>query len=356
MNICKEMLEKIEIFYKKEGRALPWRRDRHPYHVWLSEIMLQQTRVEAVIPYYEKFLALFPTVFDLANAEEDALLKAWEGLGYYSRARNLHKAAKIIVSRHRGIFPDNYKEILSLPGVGEYTAAAIGSVCFGLPLAAVDGNVLRIYARVFADGRDITDAAVKKEVGRYLSQAFPAGDAAGHLTQGFMEIGQRFCTPNGAPHCTECPLCSICAVGKNGEYTRYPYRKPKKSRKQIKKTVLLLHIGDETGDAFLIRKRTSGGLLGGLWEFPSTDEELTPDMAMEHAKSLGVTPLAALPSVSGVHIFTHLEWHMQGILIECASGQIGALTPANVEELRDRYPIASAFKVFKEFIFERLQE
>ena len=333
---------------------LPWRRNRDAYHVWLSEIMLQQTRVEAVIPYYEKFLSLFPTVYALAEAEEETLLKAWEGLGYYSRARNLHKAAKRIVSEYGGSFPKDYPSLLSLPGVGEYTAAAIGSVCFGLPTAAVDGNLLRIYARVFADGRDVTDGAVKKDIASRLSAAFPKGDAAGCVTQGFMEIGQRFCTPNGVPHCEGCPLNTLCAVAKSGEHGLYPFRKPKKARKRIDKTVLLLHIADEKGGAFLIRKREKNGLLGGLWEFPSVDKPLSPDEAIEYAKALGTSPLAALPTVSGVHIFTHLEWHMTGVLIECEAKSTGTLVAASADELRTRYPIASAFGVFKNFIFKEL--
>lgn len=356
MDKCKELLEKAAYFYQKEGRMLPWRQNRDPYRVWLSEIMLQQTRVEAVIPYFEKFLLLFPTVFDLARADEDALFKAWEGLGYYSRARNLHRAAKIVVKEYGGVFPADYEALLSLPGVGEYTAAAIGSVCFSLGRAAIDGNVLRIYARVFSDGRDITDAKVKKDIASRLNACYPEGEMAGHTTQGLMEIGQRFCLPNGAPKCASCPLRSLCEVADNGAFALYPFRKPKRARKKIRKTVLLLHLSGDMGGAFLIRKRAERGLLGGLWEFPSVDEPLSPEEAMEHAKTLGVTPLAALPCGEGVHIFTHLEWHMTGVLVECAPTVPDGFTAASAEALKSHYPIASAFRVFKDFIFKELDE
>ena len=349
----KEMLTKIADFYQKNGRMLPWRRDRDAYRVWLSEIMLQQTRVEAVIPYFERFLTLFPTLFDLAAADEDTLLKAWEGLGYYSRARNLHATAKAVCRDYGGTFPADYASLLSLKGVGEYTAAAIGSISFGLPTAAVDGNVLRIYARVFGDERDVTDARVKREIRTLLDEVYPSGEDAGRVTQGFMEIGQRFCIPNGAPHCEECPLSSLCTAKKDGTWDSIPHRAPKKPRRQTEKTVLLLHIADAEGEKFLIRKRPKNGLLGGLWEFPSVDRALTAEDAIEEAKALGVSPLAAVPVAEGVHIFTHLEWHMKGILIECEPQKAGTLTAASKEELKEKYPIASAFRVFKEFIFAK---
>ncbi len=354
MDKCKELLEKLADFYEKEGRYLPWRENTEAYRVWLSEIMLQQTRVEAVIPYFHRFLSLFPTVFDLASAPEDAVLKAWEGLGYYSRARNLHKAAKEIAQKHGGSFPKTYEELLSLSGVGEYTAAAIGSVCFGLPTAAVDGNVLRVYARVFADSREVTDGSVKKDIRARLNAHFPSGARAGSVTQGFMEIGQRFCSPNGMPRCEGCPLADICSAHAEGKETLYPHRAQKKERRKIEKTVLLLHVASDYGSAFLIRKRDEGGLLGGLWEFPSADEPLSPEGAMEYARSLGLMPLAALPSVSGVHIFTHLEWHMTGVLIECGNVLPDGFVAASAQDLREKYAIASAFGIFKDFIFKEL--
>ena len=350
MEKCKKMLSKLSDFYLTDGRKLPWRCDCDPYHVWISEIMLQQTRVEAVIPYYERFLSLFPTVFDLASAPEDVLLKAWEGLGYYSRARNLGKAAKVVAEKYGGVFPKDFNALLSLPGIGEYTAAAIASICFDLPYAAIDGNVLRIYARVFADGRDVTDAKVKKDIKEALESSFPKNGAAA-ITQGFMDIGQRFCSPNGTPRCEECPLLSLCTVGQSGDYASFPYRKPKKPRRIIQKTVLLLHVADSEGGKFLIRKRPKEGLLGGLWEFPSVDESLSVEEAVKQASALGVSPLAALPAIAAVHIFTHLEWHMQGVLIECEGGA-STLTAASAEELKEKYPIASAFRAFKDFIFE----
>ena len=351
MEKCKLMLSKIADFYADDKRELPWRRDTDPYRVWLSEIMLQQTRVEAVIPYYERFLSLFPTIFDLASAPEDTLLKAWEGLGYYSRARNLHKTAKTVVEVYDGVFPADFAALLSLSGVGEYTAAAIASICFDLPYAAIDGNVLRIYARVFADGRNVTDAKVKKDIKKTLEASFPDGKAAS-VTQGFMEIGQRFCAPNGAPRCSACPLSALCQTAKSGDYAAFPYRKPKKARRIIQKTIFLLHVADAEGGKFLIRKRDENGLLGGLWEFPSVDEALAVEDAPAKASALGVTPLATIPAPTAVHVFTHLEWHMQGVLIECGGEFPDTLTSASAKELKEKYPIASAFRAFKDYIFK----
>lgn len=350
MEKCKELLSIIAEFYKSHGRKLPWRENKDPYRVWLSEIMLQQTRVEAVIPYFHRFLSAFPDVHALAEASEQEVLKMWEGLGYYSRARNLHRAAKAIVEQHGGVFPARYEELLALPGVGEYTAAAVGSICFGLPRAAVDGNVLRIWARVFADSRPITDAAVKKEITATLSAAYPSGDAAEGATQGFMEIGQRFCLPNGTPLCAECPLRQICEANGKGECTSYPVRAAKATRKIQQKTVLLLHVAsaDVEKGYFLIRKRPENGLLGGLWEFPLFDGTLTEAQAFAAAESIGVHPIAVLQTAGGKHIFTHVEWHMTGMLLECEEIIPEGLTAASVSDLRDRYPIASAFRAFKE--------
>jgi A/G-specific adenine glycosylase len=346
-----EIFTKIADFYKKEGRALPWRRNNDPYRIWLSEIMLQQTRVEAVIPYYNRFLERFPTVRDLAECEEDALLKEWEGLGYYSRARNLHRAARTVCEQYGGVFPNSYEALLALPGVGEYTAGAIGSIAFGLPTAAVDGNVLRIYARLFADERDVTDARVKRDITKELCAVYPAGKVAGELTQGFMEIGQRFCLPNGAPLCRACPLFSLCRVGQDGGHESIPCRAPKKPRKILSKTVLLLHVTDGSGSRFLLRKRPKDGLLGGLWEFPNVDGTLTEEDAMRAAEQLGAQPIGALKTADAKHIFTHLEWHMTGMFVECLTVPEGESTRlASAEEIQSVYPIASAFRVFKDFI------
>lgn len=348
MDKCKQLLEIIADFYRKDGRILPWRENTDPYRVWLSEIMLQQTRVEAVIPYFHRFLDTLPTVRDLAEAKEETVLKLWEGLGYYSRARNLHKAAKAVMTMHGGLFPSSYEGLLSLPGVGEYTAAAIGSICFGLPHAAVDGNLLRIYTRLFEDGRDILSASFKKEITETLSAVFPTGKRAGDVTQGFMEVGQRFCLPNGAPRCEGCPLSDICGARKNGTWDIYPHRTPKAKRKIEPLTVLLLHIADGEKGKLVLHKRPDRGLLAGLWEFPNEKGSLELHEALALAEELGAVADGAVKIPGGVHIFTHKEWHMSGYLIECTDFTLTeGFALASPEEIRSVYPIASAFGVFK---------
>ena len=334
-------------FYRAEGRTLPWRRDCDPYRVFLSEVMLQQTRVEAVIPYFERFLSLFPTVADLAAAKEEDVLKAWEGLGYYSRARNLKKGAERVAAAYGGIFPDTHEALLSLPAVGAYTAGAIGSICFGLPTPAIDGNALRIYARLFADGRSIAEDAVKKEITALFRAAYPSGARAGEVTQGLMEVGQRFCLPVGAPKCEACPLRTLCAVGRgNASYTALPYKEKKKPRRVEERTVLLL----TDGKAFYLCRRPDTGLLAGLWEFPSLLGRYSVEDAVAEARALGFAPEGGIPAVSGKHIFTHLEWHMQGVLILCRGDAPHGFLAATPEEMAEKYAIPSAFRVFLDFI------
>ena len=336
--------------YRAHGRMLPWRRDREAYHVFLSEIMLQQTRVEAVIPYYEKFLSLFPTVRDLAAADEEVLLKAWEGLGYYSRARNLHRAAKCVTELYGGVFPADFDALLALPGVGRYTAGAIASLSFGLPRAAVDGNAIRIYTRLFADGRTATDERFKREITEAFDAVYPSGDGARDTTQGLMEVGQCFCLPVGAPRCDGCPLCALCAVGKGeADFRLFPHKEKKKPRKILPRTVLLL----TDGTRFFIRRRPKTGLLAGLWEFPSTDGHKSPIEAVAEAQALGFRPTGVTEASAGKHIFTHLEWHMQGYLITVAPEEVAPFTAVTVEEIRAHYPIASAFRTFFDYIDEQ---
>lgn len=336
-------------FYRQHGRMLPWRRDKDPYHVFLSEIMLQQTRVEAVIPYYEKFLILFPTVEALADADEEVLFKAWEGLGYYSRARNLKRAAERVVNVYGGVFPDTFDELLTLPGVGKYTAGAIASISFGQKKSAVDGNAIRIYSRLFADASNATDERFKANVGEALDEAYPAGKDAADTTQGLMEVGQRFCIPNGAPKCDGCPLAACCAVFAEGkDYRLYPNKEKKKPRRILPRTVFLL----TDGEGFYIRKRDDRGLLAGLWEFPAVDEHLTNDGAIEAARVLGFEVEGAIEGVSGKHIFTHLEWHMKSFILPVPKADRGGFVRATPEQMEETYAIPSAFRVFLDYIKE----
>ncbi len=335
------------LFYRTEGRMLPWRRDREPYHIFLSEIMLQQTRASAVIPYYERFLSVYPTVEALANADEGTLFKMWEGLGYYSRARNLKRAAKQVVDAYGGVFPKEYDALLTLAGVGKYTAGAIASISFGVPKSAVDGNAVRIYARLFADGTNASDEHFKARIADALDEVYPQGDDACYTTQGMMEIGQRFCLPNGAPKCDACPLRDLCAVGRGeADFHLYPHKEKKKARRILEKTVLLL----TDGEGFYIRRRPDEGLLAGLWEFPALEGHLTNEEAIKAASSLGFLPQGAIEAVAGKHIFTHLEWHMQSFLVPVKRSYADGFTLASPDELRDVYAIPSAFRTFLDYI------
>ncbi|MBQ8907291.1 MAG: A/G-specific adenine glycosylase [Clostridia bacterium] len=343
----KDIPSLLSPWYRKVARPLPWRENPTPYRVWLSEIMLQQTRVEAVIPYYQRFLSVFPTLAALAEAEDALLMKCWEGLGYYSRARNLKKAAVTVMTDFGGVFPSRYEDILSLSGIGEYTAGAIGSIAFGLPTPAVDGNVLRILARLLGDGRDVLSPALKKEYRQGLLAIYPSGKAAGELTQAFMELGQRVCTASGTPKCAECPLASLCA-SKDGGYAAIPYRAPKKARKIEKKTVLLLLCDN----AFALSLRPAEALLGGLWEFPNVEGHLSAQEVFALARDLGLSPLGAEAIGEAKHIFTHLEWHMRGFLVPCEKKGGENLVFATDEDIQKKYAIASAFRFFKKFIAE----
>ena len=337
-------LSPLPAWYRANARVLPWRADTEPYRVWLSEIMLQQTRVEAVRGYYTRFLAALPTVYDLAAADDETLMKLWQGLGYYSRARSLKKAAGVIVNEMDGKFPDTYDGILALPGVGPYTAGAIASICFGLPVPAVDGNVLRVYARLTGYPESIDPDAAKKTVRAALLPVYESADP-GTLTQSLMELGATVCIPNGAPKCGVCPVRDACAANKNGTWRHYPVRSEKKQRKTVYKTVLLL----KRGDRYAVTKRPAKGLLAGLWEFPNADadsaENITPDTAAALAAESGAKPLRLTLQSEYTHIFTHVEWHMRAFLFECGDTPDG-FTWATAEELARAYALPSAFAPF----------
>ena len=245
-------------WYADNARVLPWRESRDPYRVWVSEIMLQQTRVEAVMGYYARFLRALPTVEALAAADEDALFKLWEGLGYYSRARNLQRAAQKIVTEYGGVFPHDYERVRALPGVGPYTAGAICSICFDLPKAAVDGNVLRVTARYLGDDTPIDESAHKAKIAAQLEDVYPAGNC-GTFTQSLMELGATVCTPR-SPKCASCPLRQHCRAFAQNTVDRLPVKTPKKEKRRVEKTVFLLWYGEELA---LVRREESG-LLGGM--------------------------------------------------------------------------------------------
>ena len=299
-------------WYERNKRDLPWRRDREPYHVWLSEIMLQQTRVEAVKGYYARFLAELPDIPSLAACDPDRLHKLWEGLGYYSRVRNLQKAAQQIVSDYGGAFPTDYDKIRALPGIGDYTAGAICSICFGLPTPAVDGNVLRVVSRLTADERPVTQPAVKKDYTAALAEIYPTGQCA-ETTQALMELGATICAPNGAPRCGVCPIKELCLANAHGTWEAYPVKDAKKQKREEEKTVFYLICED----CLAVRKRESRGLLAGLWELPNVEGKLDAEQALCSVEDAGCEPAELLKSVERVHVFTHIIWRMRCYYMVC---------------------------------------
>ena len=340
----------LEWFYKNQ-RILPFRTDPSPYHVWLSEIMLQQTRVSAALPYYERFLAALPDIPALAACEEEKLHKLWEGLGYYSRVRNLQKAARIVCEQYGGQLPADYDALRALPGIGDYTAGAIASISFGLAVPAVDGNVLRVMARLREDGEDILKQSVKNRVEAELTEIMPAEDP-GAFNQAMMDLGAMVCLPNGAPKCEVCPLFDQCLAGQHQTWTEYPFKKSAKPRRIEDRTVLLFLDGAHTA----VRKRPKKGLLAGLYEFPNFDGVLSEQEALEEAEKFGVTPLhiQALPPYK--HIFSHVEWHITGYAIKIAGNDVeqegeekAGLIFADAKTAAERYAIPSAFAEYAKY-------
>ncbi len=336
-----ELIAVLPGWFAENARALPWRRDREPYRVWLSEIMLQQTRVEAVKGYYARFLAAVPDIPALAAADPELLHKLWEGLGYYSRVRNLQRAARVIMEQHGGVFPREYEAVRALPGVGDYTAGAICSICFDLPTPAVDGNVLRVLTRLSADNRCVDEPAVKRELRARLAEAYPAA-GAGTLTQALMELGATVCVPNGEPRCAACPAAAFCAAREAGSWQDYPVRAKKRERRVEKRTVLVL----DCAGALALRKRGPSGLLAGLWEFPNVPGWLSAQEALDLAARWGLRPRGVEQQRTRTHIFTHIQWEQRCFYIPCAERADG-FTWADPEQLDGSYALPTAFKMFR---------
>ena len=328
-------------WYTQNARKLPWRQDTLPYHVWLSEIMLQQTRVEAVRAYYLRFLEELPNIQALAEASESQLFKLWEGLGYYNRARNLQKAARLIQEQYGGHFPNQYEAIRALPGIGPYTAGAIASICFNLPYAAVDGNVLRIITRMTENNAPIDCMQTKTEIAAQLEKVYPKKNC-GQFTQALMELGATVCTPK-SPKCTECPANDFCRAYTNGTVTQYPVKQPKKDKRLEERTVFLL----QCEDCYAITKRTEKGLLSGLWQLPNILGKMDVDQALHTAESFGVRPVELYQQIHRTHIFTHIKWQMTCYHILCTK-KISDLVWATAEELQNVYALPTAFRMFLE--------
>ena len=323
-------------------RPLPWRLSPTPYHVWVSEIMLQRTRIEAVIPYYARFLEALPDIPALAAADEDRLLKLWEGLGYYSRARNLKKAALRVMAEYGGELPRTAAELRTLPGIGAYTAGAIASIACGEPEPAVDGNVLRVMTRALACPDDILLPRTREEISELLRRAYPRGERAGLLTEGIMELGETVCLPNTAPRCENCPLRSLCRACLTGRTADFPVKSPPRERRIEERTILLLRCGE----SYAVRKRAPKGLLAGLWEFPNLDGALSLTQAAESVRALGGEVLSIEPCGEARHVFTHVEWHMRGYRIALQK-ELPAFVWRTPAEIAADCPIPTALRYYQ---------
>ena len=352
-----QIVEPLCTWYTQHKRPLPWRESPTPYHVWLSEVMLQQTRIEAVKPYYARFLAEAPTVAALAALPDDRLMKLWEGLGYYSRARNLKRAAQAICEQHGGNLPADYEALRALPGIGEYTAGAIASIAFRLPYPAVDGNVLRVVTRLVGDERDVLHPTTKKEITAALSRVYQVAREPAALTQGLMELGEVVCMPNRAPLCAQCPLASVCQAHVDASWDRIPYRAPKKGRRVEHKLVLILH--DEHG-RYAIRRRPAEGLLAGLWELPQIDlpdgdveDTALDELALAFCRQNGMMVAESAAAPTAKHIFTHLEWHMRGRYLNVRVDQKmeNELLFVSAEALAADYALPTAFRAYARLLY-----
>lgn len=345
------MLEEIVVplleWYDKQARVLPWRSKPTPYRVWVSEIMLQQTRVEAVKPYFARFMKELPNVKKLAACPEEELLKLWEGLGYYNRVRNMQKAAQILVKENKGEIPARFDELIKLPGIGKYTAGAISSIAFGIPVPAVDGNVLRVITRITADTRDIAKDSVKQSIAKDIQEIIPMR-RAGDFNQALIELGAIVCVPNGPAKCSECPVARLCEANRQNIVPELPKKAPKRPRTIEKKTILLMKDGEKVA----IRKRPKKGLLAGMYELPNVEGELSEDEALEIVKSYDLVPLFIEKLEDSKHIFTHKEWHMTGyaIRVEELEGDAPGLLFVDREKAEREYPIPAAFAAYTKYM------
>lgn len=339
MSAIAKLPEALLPWYQACKRDLPWRHDQKPYHIWVSEIMLQQTRVEAVKGYYTRFLNALPDIADLANCPDEQLYKLWEGLGYYSRVRNLKKAAQQIVNQYGGVFPGEYAKILALPGIGPYTAGAICSIAFQRPTPAVDGNVLRVISRITNDATPIDQPSFKQMVHHALEKIYPA--QAGDFTQALMELGATVCGPNREPECQACPCKEFCLAYRENNAKNLPVKSPKKQRKMEERTVFLFSCEGK----YALQKRDDAGLLRGMWQFPNVPGKLSVQDALDQVEKFGLKTKEIAMQVEKKHIFTHIEWDMCGIYIEteACNDTFVWMTP---EEINTQAALPTAFRIF----------
>ena len=330
--------EQLLNWYDENRRILPWREDATPYRVWVSEIMLQQTRVEAVKPYFERFVKELPTLQDMSVASDDTLFKLWEGLGYYNRVMNMKKCAIECVEKHGGNLPSTYDELIQLPGIGAYTAGAIASIAYKQKVPAVDGNVLRVFSRVLISEDDILKESTKRKFQKIIMEYLPE-DRSDAFNQALMEIGALICVPNAAPRCNICPVVSECMGYQSGDAHRLPNKAVKKARKIDKKTVLVITYQNQVH----LCQREEKGLLAGLYEFDVYEGYLTKNQIRDQFKG-NIKRMTALEDTK--HIFSHVEWHMKGYLIELNDKTIDGIW-CTKKEIEETYAIPTAYKVYK---------
>jgi len=337
------VVDPLLIWYRANKRDLPWRHSMNAYHVWISEIMLQQTRVEAVKPYYIRFLSELPSIQDLAEVEEDRLLKLWQGLGYYNRARNLQKAAQLIVQEYQGQFPRRYEEILSLPGIGSYTAGAISSIAFQISKPAVDGNVLRVLSRYLAYNDDILKNRVRSYFERLVEHIIPQGEAS-DFNQSLIELGALVCIPNGEPNCSYCPLSLLCRANREGLQQLLPIRSKSKPRRLESHTILVIR----DHSSIVLHKRPKKGLLAGLYELPNRIGHLTEEEVHNYCNKIGVNINSIKTLPASTHIFSHIEWNMMGyeIWVQELAQVKSPYFVVKREMLEEVYSIPTAFATY----------
>lgn len=346
-----EIVQPVISWYRQNKRILPWRDQKNAYYTWVSEIMLQQTRVEAVKPYFLRFIGELPDVKALAECPEEKLMKLWEGLGYYNRVRNMQTAAQNVVSEYSGILPASYEELLALKGIGSYTAGAIASIAYDIPVPAVDGNVLRVFSRITEDRQDIMKQSVRRQVEEKLLGIMPK-EAPGDFNQALMELGAVVCVPNGPARCTECPVAAFCRAYHHGIVDELPVKAPKKKRTIENRTVLVIQDGERTA----IHKRPQEGLLAGLYELPNVEGHLSMDEALQKVKEMNLEPLHIEPLPEAKHIFSHIEWRMTGYRIRVSSleeRKESSFIFTEKKQSEKQYAIPSAFRAYIKYMKEK---
>ena len=345
-----EIVQPLTDWYRQNKRILPWRDQNNAYYTWVSEIMLQQTRVETVKPYFQRFIGELPDVQALAECPEEKLMKLWEGLGYYNRVRNMKLAAQTVVSAYCGTLPASYEQLLGLKGIGNYTAGAIASIAYHIPVPAVDGNVLRVWSRITENRQDIMKQSVRRQVEIQFQEVMPK-DSPGDFNQALMELGAVVCVPNGPAHCDICPVAEFCQAYKHGTVEALPVKAPKKQRTLEDRTVLVIQDGERTA----IRKRPKRGLLAGLYELPNLDGHLSQEVVLEAVKKMQLEPLYIEILPDAKHIFSHIEWRMTGYRIRVASLDTDGELPfifVGKKQSEKQYAIPSAFRAYVKYMKE----